>query len=66
MPHSFLDSGVSILMLYQQFSVAEESLGRDGKKLPLAWWSLHSFDPYITPRIKNGDSGIRLKSKEGP
>lgn len=39
-------------MFYQQFSVAEESLGQDGKKLPLAWWSLQGFDLYIMPRIK--------------
>lgn len=51
-------------MFYQQFSVAEESLGQDGKKFPLAWWSLYGFDPYIVPRIKNRDSRIQLKSKE--
>lgn len=42
-------------MFYQQFSAAEEWLGRDGKKFPLAWWSLYGFDPYIMPRVKNGD-----------
>lgn len=39
-------------MFYQQFSVAGEWLGQNGKKLPLAWWSLHGLDPYIMPRIK--------------